>query len=141
MILDYNNTGKVKVKMEKYIEVMNNKFPFPELINNKEVTTPATVNLFKVNPNATKLDPMRTDIFHSFTAKNFFLSQCSHLDIMLTVTFCCTQGKAPDEDDWKKLLRLLIYLYCTKHLFLTLEATNYQLCNGGLTQLLQFILT
>ena len=56
MTLDCTDKGKVKVKMEKYIKVMNNKFPFPELLIDKTATTPATKNSFKVNPNATKLD-------------------------------------------------------------------------------------
>ena len=124
MILDFNDRGKVKVKMEKYIEAMHNEFPYPEQIKNKTVTTPASENLFKINPNATKLDNQQADIFHTYTAKNLFLSQRSRLDIMLTVAFLCTRVRHPDEDDWKKLLRLLIYLHCTKHLFLTLEANN-----------------
>ena len=32
--------------------------------------------------------------------------------------------KNPDEDDWKKLIRLICYLKTTKNLFLTLEADN-----------------
>ena len=43
---------------------------------------------------------------------------------MLTVAFLCTQVKSPDEDNWKKLLRLSIHFQTTKHLFLTLEASN-----------------
>ena len=124
MILDYNNKGKVKIKMEKYIDAMYNKFPFPELIKNKTATTPATKNLFKINPDANKLEQHQAKIFHAFTAKNLFLSQHSHLDVKLTVAFLCTQVKSPDGDNWKKLLQLLIYLHCTKHLYLTLEATN-----------------
>ena len=61
MILDYNDAGKVKVKMEKYIDAMNKEFPFPELIQDKKVTTPATEFLFKVNPDATKLDSTRAE--------------------------------------------------------------------------------
>ena len=103
---------------------MNNEFPFPKSIDSKMATTPASEHLFEVNPNATKLDPEHADIFHSFIAKNLFSSQRSRLDIMLTVAFLCTQVKSPDENDWKKLLRSLICLNCTKHLFLTLKATN-----------------
>ena len=51
MTLDCNNNDKVKVKMEKCIEAMHNKFPFPKLIKNKTATAPATKNLFKINPN------------------------------------------------------------------------------------------
>lgn len=102
----------------------SNNSPHPEQIKNETVTTPASENLFEINPNAKKLDNQQADIFHTHTAKNLFLSQRSRLDIMLTVAFPCTRVRHPDEDDWKKLLRLLIYLHCTKHLFLTLEANN-----------------
>ena len=110
--------------MKKNIGAMHNEFPYPELINGKTATTPATKNLFKGNPNANKLDQHRAKIFHAFTAKNLFLSQCYHLEIKLTVAFLCTQGKSPDDDNWKKLVRLLSYLYCTKYFFLTSKATN-----------------
>ena len=38
--------------------------------------------------------------------------------------FLCTRVKESDEDDWKKLIRLIRYLRLTKNLYLTLEATN-----------------
>ena len=93
MILDSNATSKVKVKMEKHVEAMLTKFSFPELINNKTASTPASEHLFKVNPNTTKLDSECADIFHKFVAKNLFLSQRSHLDIMSTVASLCNPGQ------------------------------------------------
>jgi hypothetical protein len=39
-----------------------------------------------------------------------------------TIPFLCTRVKQPDEDDWKKLLRMLKYIDLTKELELTLEA-------------------
>ena len=37
---------------------------------------------------------------------------------------CATRVKSPNEDDWKKLIRLSVCLKCTKHFCLTLEADN-----------------
>ena len=46
------------------------------------------------------------------------------MDIQPTMAFLCTRVKAPDEDDWKKLIRLLNYLKDTIQLETTLEADN-----------------
>ncbi len=55
-------------------------------------------------------------------AKGLFLCKRSRPDIQTTIAFLCTRVKEPDEDDWKKLIRLLQYLNYSKDLFLTLSA-------------------
>ena len=44
-------------------------------------------------------------------------------DSYLWWSFLCKCVKSPDEDDWKKLVRLIWYIRRTKFLRLTLEAT------------------
>ncbi len=60
--------------------------------------------------------------FHAFVAKALFLCKRSRPDFQMTVAFLTTRVKAPNDDDWKKLLRLMGYLKGTKELVLTLEA-------------------
>ena len=66
----------------------------------------------------------KAEVFHTWVAKALFLSKRSRLDIILTVAFLCTRVKGSDEDDWKKLIRLIRFLRSTKNLYLTLEATH-----------------
>ena len=49
------------------------------------------------------------------------------LDIQTAVAFLTTHVTAPDEDDYKKLARVMRYLRGTKTMPLTLEADNLQL--------------
>ena len=48
----------------------------------------------------------------------------SRTDLQLTVGFLCTGVRAPTEDDWCKLRRMIQYLRGSSKLGLTLEAEN-----------------
>ena len=71
---------------------------------------PAVTYLVNMNKKGKKLDRECQEIFHATMAKALFLSCRSRPDIKCTVLFLCTRVKEPDEDDWKKLIRLLHYL-------------------------------
>lgn len=73
-------------------------------------STPATKHLFLVNDDSRKLDEPRPDIFHLVVAKALYISKRARPDIEPTVVFLCTRLSSPDEDDWKKLKRILGYL-------------------------------
>jgi hypothetical protein len=60
------------------------------------------------------------------TAQLLFLSKRARPDIQTAVAFLCTRVKSPDEDDWKKLARVIKYLRGTASMPLTLEACNLQ---------------
>jgi hypothetical protein len=62
--------------------------------------------------------------FHTLTAKLLFLSKRARPDLQQAVGFLTTRVKEPDEDDWKKLNRVIKYLRGTKNLNLTLEADD-----------------
>lgn len=57
-------------------------------------------------------------------AQLLFLSSRACCDIQTSVAFLTTRVKAPDEDDWGKLKRVLKYLKGTIDLGLRLEADN-----------------
>ena len=84
-------------------------------------TTPATNYIFKVNNQCNKLSKEKSEVFHTYVAKGLFLCKRARPDIQLAIAFLCTRVKQPDEDDWKKLIRMLNYLNGTKNLYLTLE--------------------
>ena len=84
--------------------------------------TPAADHLFKVNEDGRKLGEDQSDAFHHTVYQLLFAANRARRDIQTAVSFLTTRVKAPDEDDWGKLKRVLRYLNGTKHLKLTLQA-------------------
>ena len=119
MTLDFSVSGKVMIKMFDYIE--NILADLPEDFNGL-VETPAAEHLFTVSENPVYLGTERAEKFHEYTAKLLFLCKRARPDLQTAVSFLTTRVKGPDEDDWKKLGRVMRYLRKTARLPLTLEA-------------------
>ena len=83
--------------------------------------SPAADHLFQVREEAHQLEEKESLLFHNMMAKASYLCKRSRPDIQPTVSFLTTQVKAPDQDDWKKLVRMIGYLKGTKTLVLTLS--------------------
>lgn len=94
MTLDFQTTGKVKIKMEKYVEEMLEGAP--EGFEGA-AETPAAQHLFDINPSAEPLD----SVFHHLVANSLFLCKRARPDLQLTVGFLCGRVKRPDVDYWK----------------------------------------
>jgi hypothetical protein len=84
--------------------------------------TPAAEHLFKIDKDAVKLDEEMGKVFHNFVAKCLFLTKRARPDIHTPVAFLTTRVREPDEDDWKKLQRMIRYLRGTLTLPLILRA-------------------
>jgi len=124
VIFDFSHDGKVKIQMKDYIRNMLNEFKGKDEVHaHKSVQTPAADHLFKVNDNGKQLTPEWKEEFHSTVAKALFLCKRARPDLQPTVPFLCTRVQQSDEDDWKKLLRMMKYLEQTIDLELTLEAS------------------
>jgi hypothetical protein len=122
MTLDFATPGKIKVLMVDYIENMLKDLPADM---DGEAATAAANHLFEVNTkDPTMLDEDRAVLFHHNVAKLLFLCKRARPDIQTAVAFLCKRVKAPDEDDYKKLTRVVRYLRGTLHMPLTLEADN-----------------
>jgi hypothetical protein len=132
VIFDYSEDGKVKIQMKEYIKNMLAEFKGKDQVKAlRSVTTPAAEYLFKVDDKCKKLSPEWMEEFHSTVAKALFLCKRARPDIQPTVPFLCTRVTSSDEDDWKKLLRMMKYLEQTVDLELTLEASperEVQMC-------------
>ena len=124
MWLDYSLDGKVQVQMYDYID--NMLAALPEDMGGT-VTSPAANHLFTVNDAGKKLTRGQAEMFHHNVAKLLFLCKRARPDIQTAVAFLTTRVTAPDEDDYKKLARVMRYLRGTKTMPLTLEADNLQL--------------
>ena len=118
MVIDFTNKGEVSFDMSDYVEKMVNDFE--EAAGTvKDARTPAADHLFQVREDATKLMENQALLFHNATAKSLYLCKRSRLDIQTSVAFLTTRVREPDEDDWKKLKRLIGYLKGSWKLTLT----------------------
>ena len=122
MSLDFGDKGEVRINMEHYIDMMLHDAP-------KEMdgisSTPVVAHLFKTNPEDPKLlGDERKKIFVHLVMQGLYLSQQVRPDICTAIAFLCSGLNNPDEDDYKKLTRLVRYLRGTKDLILTLHANN-----------------
>ena len=122
MTLDFSKRGKVKIRMDDYVDRMLDEFPVT--FRSDEVQeTPASATLLEPGRGA-NLDPQRHETFHSFVAKSLFLSKRARLDIAPTVAILASRVQAPTQGDWNRLVRLMRYLHSTKGWHLTLSADN-----------------
>ena len=85
--------------------------------------TPATENLLEKGFGKA-LTPDKREAFHKTVAQGLFLCKRARPDIQLTIAVLCTRVLAPFESDWKKLVRLMKYLFSTKEMVLTLGADS-----------------
>jgi hypothetical protein len=82
------------------------------------VSSPASNYLFKIDENAKKLSTVDAKRFYSTVQRLLYLAVQFRRDIMLSVSFLTTRVRNPDEDDRKKLQRVLRYLNGTQELCL-----------------------
>ncbi len=120
MTFDYSTPGEVRVSMGGYIQ---------DLIRisgtaSTKVKTPATANLFKIREECEPLEPKEAARFHSMTAKLLYLAKRTRPEILVATIFLTTRVQHPDEDDQRKLQRVLNYLQTEPDLDLTLRADS-----------------
>ena len=118
MDFDLSIDGEVSISMKGYISEIIEEFP--EEIGTT-TTTPAATHLFDINKERLLLPLEQKEMFHQTVAKLLWVAMRAQPDILTALSFLTTRVKSPDEDDWKKLLRLLCYLNCTIHLCLRLS--------------------
>jgi len=119
MTFDYSFAKEVRVNMWDYLRNVIKEFP-------EEITgtcvMPASDNLFKVRKDGRKLSEELADAFHHTVYQLLFAANRARRDIQTAVLFLTTQVKAPDEDDWGKLVRVLKYINGTRYMMLILSA-------------------
>ena len=121
MNIQYNDSGTVTIDMVDYVKECLAEFP--ETLE-KEVKTPAASNLFEVRDEIPLLDPSLAKLFHRIVAKLLFVCKRARPDIQVPIAFLSTRTTKSNEDDWRKLRRLMRYLQFTSNLVLTLKAED-----------------
>ena len=119
MFLDYSEDGVLQaVDMRPYIKTILDGMPSSF---KGKAQTPAANRLYHVNEHATKLSEDDADRFHSITMQLAYLAHRGRPDIRTAISFLSTRVSKPDEDDNRKLGRVLKYLQTTMNLVLRLE--------------------
>jgi hypothetical protein len=121
MELDYSINGQVTINMSDYIKTIISEIPEDM---RGVASTPASNHLFVVNHDPVILDEPRQKLFVHLVMQLLYLSQRARPDIRTAIAFLCGRLKQPDEDDYKKLTRLVKYLQGTIDLPLTLKADD-----------------
>ena len=119
MTFDYSVEGKVKVTQDGYVS---------ELVASEDiksaVKTPASEDLFVIDPDSAELNKEAKEHFHSLTAKLLYLSKRTRPDILVAVSFLTSRVQVATEQDGAKLTRVLRYLWGTQNLGIVLEADD-----------------
>jgi hypothetical protein len=121
MTLDYSKKVKVKIKMLDYVDKMLADLP-TEM--DGEAPSPAANHLLTVNYDHIKVDEKKAHLFHTYVAKTLFICKRERPNLQTAATFLSTRVKSCEEDDYKKLIRMLQFLRATRVEFLTLSADS-----------------
>ena len=102
---NFETSGQVVLSMKGYVDNILQKYTVV-----KKAKTPATERLFQSNPDCIKLGSVKTQWFHSCVMELHYLAKRIRADVLTAVSYCATRVLCPDEDDEKKLDRVLSYL-------------------------------
>jgi hypothetical protein len=118
MTLEYSEKVKVKRKMLDYVDKMLTDLPDDM---DGESPSPASNHFLTVNDDHIKVDENKAQFFHTYVVNTMFLCKRARQDVQTAVNFLSTRVKSCDEDDYKKLIRMLQFLRATMGEFLTLS--------------------
>ena len=76
----------------------------------EESATPAVNYLFDIVEDTTKLYQSDKDLFHHFESQILYLSRRARLDIHLPVSLLCTIVIGTENDDYRKMARMINYI-------------------------------
>ena len=119
--INFTDTGKVKITIYDYVDKMISELP-TKMIG--ESATPTSNHLFEIRDDDDTdqlLTPELSEEFHHLVVKTLFLSKWAWPDLQTAVAFLTTRVKSPDNDDPKKLSKLMQYLQEAQYLPLILE--------------------
>ena len=114
--LDFSVYGEVTLSMDGYIKNILSKYDVT-----KFAKTPATDQLFQHNSECKLLNKSKQAEFHSLVMELHYLAKRIKGDILCAVSYCATRILNPNEDDEKKLFRILYYLNFTRDLKMVLR--------------------
>ena len=127
MTVDFSEPGIVKIDMIDYVTKMCEEFPV-DLSQVRHVSTAAPSDLFDTGDMA-PLSKEQSEVFHTFVAKLLFASKRARQDMNPLTAFLCTRVKAPNGNDWGKLVQAMKFLEQTLQDKLILKADDIRVIN------------
>jgi hypothetical protein len=121
MNLDYSEKDKFKIKMLDYVDKMLADLP-SEM--DSKAPSPAANHFLTVKDYKINVDEKKAQFFHTYVAKTLFLYKRATSDLQTAVAFLSTMVKSCDEDNYKKLIQMLQFLWATRGEFLMLSADS-----------------
>jgi hypothetical protein len=122
MTLDYTVRGQVKITMFDYVDEILTAFDKAEPKGGGTKTSAAPDSLFKVNESCQNLKQDKDVEFHNLVAKTFYSTKRARPDTCTAIAFLTTRVRAPDKDDWNKLVHFMRYIRGTRTMPLILSA-------------------
>ena len=122
MTFDFSEPGKVMIDMIDYMEAMVDDFS-TKFKPNETAPSPAPEDLFAAGE-GNPLEAQQAEEYHTFVAKGLFACKRARPDIHPTIAVLSTRVKQPNDDDWRKLHRLLKYINGTRKDKLILSADD-----------------
>ena len=114
-------TGTASISMASYI---TEAIQESGMDIRRSVATPAMSNLFQINDESTSLTQQSADLFRRIVCKLLYVGMRARTDILTALSFLTTRITKATIDDYRKLKRLLEYLYGTIDLRMVLGADD-----------------
>ena len=86
--------------------------------------TPATENLFRINPDAELLSKEHAQLFYSNVQALLWMGKRTRPEILCAISFLTSRVQAPTEEDMAKLFRVLKYLNGSRGKHIRLRADD-----------------
>jgi hypothetical protein len=124
MTLDYTVRGQVKIAMFDYANEILTAFDKAEPKGGGTKTSVASDSIFKVDESCEKLKQDKSVEFHNLVAKTSYSTKQARPDTCTAIAFLTTKVRAPDKDDWNKLIHFMRYIRGTHMMPLILSANG-----------------
>ena len=126
MDIEFPGNDTVEIGMKHYLnEALD---AFPDEIKSTS-TSPAAEYLFEVDEECELLPECHRKILHSIVAKLLYVATKGRPDLYVPIVFLTSRVSKANQDEWKKLARLLSYVKGTKALVLTLSVDSLNVVN------------
>jgi len=134
MNLDFSTKCQVEITMIEYVKeivaawdkaapkVDDDGFETVRRRGKKGRSSTAPEDLFKIDEDSKKLEPVKATAFHNIVAKALYLVKSARPDASVAIAFLITRVREPDVDDWRKLEQLVESFHSTMDMPLILGA-------------------
>ncbi|KAI2512474.1 Reverse transcriptase (RNA-dependent DNA polymerase) [Fragilaria crotonensis] len=122
MVLDYSSPGVLKLDMTKYVKTMVEDFPLTLSGTGASVDEQVVYRGSQVE----EVGRRASEYFSYFCYERNVLCKRARQDVQPGIAFLSTRTSEPTEQDWAKLVKLMLFLKATQNDVTTMEADDSQ---------------